>query len=369
MKVLKNTILFFVLLIVTYGCQKDKTPPIIRIYSEVYNENQTMKGDTIFFDIRAEDEAGIKELSLLKDGEQLQKVSGDKLKYEWFTTYVDTGRHYFTIKATDNEGNQSEDYKWVYVNDITFVTVEGGTFLMGSEDGEDDAKPPHTVTLDSYEMMATEVTRGQFICFLNAINAPKDGVVNGIRYFYGMHLANHLDLDSPQYGVLRKEENCPVTMVTWRGAQVFAQWLVGKLPTEAEWEFAFRGGNQSQGFLYSGSDNIDEVGFVKYDPYYYNVATKKPNELGIYDMSGGLLEWCSDFYQADYYENSPELNPQGPETSSGGDDYTPKVLRGNAKHISESGCTYFNREKAHWEFSLTWEGSQTGFRIVKAIEK
>lgn len=369
---LKRGIIYMIIILPQFlviSCQKDKTPPIIRIYSDIYNETQAMRGDTLLFDIRAEDENGLQELSLIKDGEPLQKVSGDQMSYNWFTASEDTGRHYFTIRAIDNEGNQSEDYLWVYLNDITFITVEGGSFLMGSEMGEDDAKPPHTVTLNSYQIMATEVTKGIYVCYLNDINAPKDGIVNGETYFSALHLSKHLDFEGPSYGVHRGEENHPIFMVTWKGAQAFAQWLNGRLPTEAEWEFAFRGGNESQGYLYSGSNSLEEVGVQAWDEYIYNVASKKPNELGIYDMSGGVLEWCQDYYQPDYYEYSPELNPQGPETSNGVEGYINKVVRGNSMPQQvEAGCTYFVREKVHWEFSITWEGLLTGFRVAREIE-
>jgi hypothetical protein len=138
--IMKSIILgiLIILVIIEISCQKDKTPPIIRIYSAVYNETQAMRGDTLLFDIRAEDENGLQELSLIKDGEPLKKIPGDQLSYNWFTASEDTGRHHFIIRAIDNEGNQSEDYLWVYVNDITFITVEGGSFLMGSEEGEAD---------------------------------------------------------------------------------------------------------------------------------------------------------------------------------------------------------------------------------------
>ncbi len=300
--IMKSIILgiLIILVIIEISCQKDKTPPIIRIYSAVYNETQAMRGDTLLFDIRAEDENGLQELSLLKDGEPLKKIPGDQLSYNWFTASEDTGRHHFIIRAIDNDGNQCDDHLWVYVNDITFITVEGGSFLMGSEEGEADEKPPHTVSLDSYEIMATEVTNGQFICFLNAINCPKDGWVDGNRYFYDNWAQSLFETGDVYYKVHPNEENQPIHMIAWYGAQAFAAWLGGRLPTEAEWEFAFRGGNQSQGFLYSGSNDVNEVAQLGYEPNYI-VASKLPNELGIYDMSGGQLEWCSDYYKEDYY--------------------------------------------------------------------
>ena len=112
--------------------------------------------------------------------------------------------------------------------------------------------------------------------------------------------------------------------VTWNDCQEFIkklQKLTGKkfrLPTEAEWEYAARGGNRSRGYKYSGSNNRDEVAW-----YYSNsgnephaVATKKANELGIYDMSGNVCEWCSDWYGEDYYSSSPQVNPTGPSSGS-----------------------------------------------------
>ena len=91
-----------------------------------------------------------------------------------------------------------------------------------------------------------------------------------------------------------------------------------RLPTEAEWEYAARGGNRSKGYIYSGSDNLDAVAWYRSnsDEKTHIVATKAPNELGIYDMTGNVEEWCNDYYGAWYYENSPLIDPQGPSSGS-----------------------------------------------------
>ena len=112
-----------------------------------------------------------------------------------------------------------------------------------------------------------------------------------------------------------------------------------RFPTEAEWEFAARGGNESQGYLYAGSNNIDDVAWYKSNSEETHVvATKAPNELGIYDMSGNVWEWCSDWY-ADYSAEA-QVNPTGPET--GGE----KVLRGGSWYGKAIKCRIFKRFKS-----------------------
>jgi formylglycine-generating enzyme required for sulfatase activity len=111
------------------------------------------------------------------------------------------------------------------------------------------------------------------------------------------------------------------------------------LPTEAEWEYAARGGNKSKGYRYSGSNDIDAVGW--YDDNSggktHPVAQKQPNELGLYDMSGNVWEWCSDWYSDSYYRSSPKNDPQGPNSGK----Y--RVLRGGRRDGSDDGCRVANR--------------------------
>ena len=206
------------------------------------------------------------------------------------------------------------------VNGVSFemVRVEGGTFTMGatSEQGSDadsDEKPTHQVTLSSYSIGKTEVTQALW----QAVMGSNPSDFNG--------------------------SNLPVEKVSWEDCQTFIRKLnaiTGKnfrLPTEAEWEFAARGGNKSRGFKYSGSNTIDDVAW--YDDNSadktHPVATKAPNELGIYDMTGNVWEWCSDRYGS--YSSSSQYNPTGP--NSGSD----RVYRGGCWDYGAWSCRVSNR--------------------------
>ena len=201
---------------------------------------------------------------------------------------------------SSDEGNQNlspevfSSIKTYNVNGVSFkmITVEGGTFTMGatSEQGRDadsDEKPPHSVTLSSYNIGETEVTQELW----QAVMGSNPSVF--------------------------KDSNRPVEMVSWRDCQNFITRLNAltdenfRLPTEAEWEFAARGGNRSKGYKYAGSNTIDDVAWYNSNRT-HDVATKQPNELGLYDMSGNVHEWCYDWYGD--YSSSAQTNPTGPAT-------------------------------------------------------
>ena len=186
------------------------------------------------------------------------------------------------------------------VNGIKYnmVRVEDCTFRMGATseqdcDAYDIEEPVHSVTLSSYYIGKTEVTQALWKAVMGS---------NPSKF---------------------KGENLPVENVSWDDCQVFVRKLNSltgqnfRLPTEAEWEFACRGGNNSLGYKYSGSDNIDNVAWFDCNSgrKTHFVATKSPNELGIYDMSGNVWEWCSDWY--DKYSSGAQTNPKGPESGSG----------------------------------------------------
>ena len=199
----------------------------------------------------------------------------------------------------------------VFGVEFKMVKVEGGTFTMGAtpEQGDDaysSEKPAHQVTLSSYSIGQTEVTQELFLAVMG---------------YNWSHFTGDLNL--------------PVDELSWNKCQEFITKLnqiTGKtfrMPTEAEWEYAARGGKCSKGYKYAGSNNIDEVAWyddgispLETKP----VATKKPNELGLYDMSGNVMEWCSDWYGP--YSGEAQIDPVGPETG------TDRITRG--------GCYNFN---------------------------
>ena len=201
------------------------------------------------------------------------------------------------------------------VNGVQFTMVEvgGGTFTMGatSEQGSDawdEETPAHQVTLSDYYIGQTEVTQALWEAVM------------------GSNPSDH------------KGDNLPVEQVSWDDCQVFIQelnQLTGKqfrLPTEAEWEYAARGGRKSRGYKYAGGNNIDSVAWCDGNSgnETHPVATKQANELGIYDMSGNVLEWCSDW--CGDYTSSSQSDPQGP--SSG----LYRVIRGGCYYNFARNC-------------------------------
>lgn len=204
---------------------------------------------------------------------------------------------------------------------IEMVYVKGGTFTMGctSEQGskcDDDEKPTHQVTLSDFYIGKYEVTQKQWRAVMGT--------------------------DPPELR-FKGCDDCPVERVSWNDIQDFIKKLnqkTGKkyrLPTEAEWEYAARGGLQNRGYKYAGSNNIGEVAW--YDDNSssktHAVGGKKPNELGIYDMSGNVYEWCSDWYGN--YSAGSQRNPQGPTSG------TYRVLRGGSWYFGASNCRVSNR--------------------------
>ena len=208
------------------------------------------------------------------------------------------------------------------VNGVSFtmIAVEGGTFQMGAQsssssgdnydsDAYSDESPVHNVTLSSYYIGETEVTQELWQAVMG--NNPS-------------HYSGY-----PQR---------PVEYVSWNECQEFITKLnnlTGKnfrLPTEAEWEYAARGGNKSNGYKYSGSNTIDDVAWYASNSSSrtHDVKTKQANELGIYDMSGNVWEWCQDWYGS--YSSGSQTNPTGPASGS----Y--RVYRGGSWYGDAENC-------------------------------
>lgn len=201
---------------------------------------------------------------------------------------------FFGKSYSDSHDSASSDKQTFTVNGVSFtmIRVAGGTFQMGSNNSDLDERPVHPVTLSSYSIGETEVTQALWTAVM------------------GSNPSNF------------KGNNLPVEQVSWNDCQTFIRKLNDltgenfRLPTEAEWEFAARGGNRSRGYKYSGSDNPGDVAWytVNSGDKTHTVKSKSPNELGIYDMSGNVWEWCSDWKGS--YSSSSATNPKGPSTGS-----------------------------------------------------
>lgn len=233
------------------------------------------------------------------------------------------------------------------------VLVQGGTFSMGTNDAgaHQMHKPVHSVTLENFYISKYEVTNSEFAIFLNAMGNQSEGGVSWIE------LSNSYCRISENSGTFEVEagyENYPVNCVTWYAAKAYCEWIGGRLPTEAEWEYAARGGNLSQGFVFSGSNNRDDVSLSKGAYGGGPVGSKTPNELGLYDMSGNFNEWCSDWFYDLYYPSSPVNNPLGPGNGS------TKVFRGGEANSDDDFLKVWYRNA----INPNVRSSGIGFRLV-----
>lgn len=241
------------------------------------------------------------------------------------------------------------------------VFVQGGSFEMGNKGGFDDEKPVHEENLKDFHIGRFEITLREYLVFVNEVKNHYpiwleensifniDNHPNSVYKISGYSRENNLDL--------------PIIGISWDDANAYCDWLskktgkVYRLPTEAEWEYAVRGGKYSRGFPYSGSKDINQVAWDDGNPH--PVGGKRPNELGIYDMSGNVWEWCDDCYNkysSVAQEKSSDLFIQTT---------CKRILRGSPwlKYPIENPLNFsvFFRKSEEKEFK-TWD---VGFRVVQ----
>lgn len=230
------------------------------------------------------------------------------------------------------------------------VLVKGGEFIMGLKRDREIAKadkpiyvdnPAHKVYVDSFYIDKYEVTNYQYYCFCIATgrNLPE---------FWGMNVF-HCGLEFP---------NHPVVGVSYYDAKAYSKWRGMRLPTEAEWEYAARGGLVEK--KYVNGDNLDKktTNYSLRGKGPVMVGSYPPNGFGLYDMAGNVAEWTADFFDKDYYLNSPSQNPRGPEIGKH------RVIRGGGWHTGPGcmGVAYRNCLKSGWvDFNV-------GFRCVKDVK-
>ncbi|MCO5296438.1 MAG: formylglycine-generating enzyme family protein [Fimbriimonadaceae bacterium] len=294
------------------------------------------------------------------------------------------------------------------------VWIPGGEFQMGSEDGRPDERPVHTVELDGFWMDTHEVTNAEFKRFIDATGyvtvaerpldpkdfpgVPPDKLVPGSLVFHepgadqqvqgylewwvylpGASWKHPLGPESDLKGL----EDHPVTHVAYEDAEAYAKWAGKSMPTEAQWEYAARGGLKGESYPWGnelvdgGKDqaniwqgtfprkNTEKDGFRLTAP----VGSFAPNGYGLYDMAGNVWEWCADWYRPDGYTSSTKRNPTGPDSSFDPDEPgVPKhVVRGGSFLCTDQYCSGYrvaSRMKSTADTGL----ANTGFRCVKNPE-
>ena len=293
------------------------------------------------------------------------------------------------------------------------VWIPGGTFIMGDTEFL-DAAPVHPVKLDGFWMDRTEVTNQQFARFVAETNYvtvaerdpdPKDfpGVSPeqlkaGSIVFTPPMPGENVDLTNPglwwKYvpgaswkqptgvgSTIDGRDLDPVVHIAWEDAAAYAKWAGKRLPTEAEWECAARGGLRSKPYVWGDEQKIEgawranvwqgefpventtEDGYLRVAP----VASYKPNGYGLYDMAGNVWEWCADWYRPDYYSKTPDKNPQGPNDSYDPNepDAKKRVQRGGSFLCSDSYCVRY-RPGGRGKGEINSSASHIGFRCVRS---
>ena len=243
------------------------------------------------------------------------------------------------------------------------MLIPAGEFQMGSNDGNDSEKPVHTVYVDAFYMDKYEVTNAQFKKFVDANPQwRKDSIAN--RFHDGDYL-RHWNGNTYPSG----KADHPVVSVSWYAAMAYAEWAGKRLPTEAEWEYAARGGLAGKKYPWGNTINANQAN------YNLNVGDTTPvgqypaNGYGLHDMAGNVWEWCLDAYDGSFYRGSPRRNPiAGGSIASINNNYTNnkpnRVLRGGSWHNSATDV----RVAARGYLTPTSSHNSLGFRCARAVQ-
>jgi len=310
-------------------------------------------GDVLTYDVYFGTDSTPDNGELLSNNQSGTNYSPATLEYE--TVY------YWKIVASDGE-YETEGDVWSFTSgdEVSYgdlIFVEGGSFEMGDHfnEGSSNELPVHDVTLNSFYIGQYEVTQGEYAAVMGSNPAHSYGVGDNYPVYYvtwynAVEYCNALSIQeglTPCYDLT--DWSCDFSVNGYR------------LPTEAEWEYASRGGmNWTDNYRYSGTtDNLGAYAWYNPNSGYqsHEVGTKLPNQLDIYDMSGNVWEWCNDWYSSDYYSSSPVNNPTGPDSGS----Y--RLIRGGGWSNDASVCRVAN---CHY-YSPGSSYFYVGFRILRAF--
>ena len=349
--------------------------PITQTYTVTFNSNGATSG-TVPTSVTVNSGSNI----TLPSGSGLTKdgyVFGG-----WNTNSSGTGTNYNASSSFTVNGNVTLYAKWNTGSSasvsIEMVQIPGGSFQMGSNSGNSYEKPVHTVTLSSFYMGKYEVTQEQWTAVMgnnpsNFKSSPASGEVQNKRpvervsWYNALVFCNKLSMReglNPAYKISGNIDPASWGTVpngrhpTWDAVEIVAGSNGYRLPTEAQWEYAARGGNGSPGnYTYSGSDTVGDVAWYSSnsDSKTHEVGKKSPNSLGLYDMSGNVYEWCWDWFSESYYSSSPANDPGGAGSGSS------RVLRGGGWDNSAVGTRSAYR---YGNYPYNW-GDAVGFRLVR----
>ncbi|NBC30639.1 MAG: SUMF1/EgtB/PvdO family nonheme iron enzyme [Spirochaetes bacterium] len=282
------------------------------------------------------------------------------------------------------------------------VTLPGGSFVMGTDDKEglpaDGEGPPRTVHLRPFRIDRSAVTNAQFAEFVGETGyvteterfgwsyvfhlfvsklAVKRGHVqplHGLEWWLGVQGANWKHPEGKGSNI-RERQDHPVVHVTWNDAVAYARWAGKRLPTEAEWEYAARGGLEQK--RYPWGDDLTPGGRHKCNIWQGEFPTRnsmddgyagtcqvtafEPNGFGLYNTSGNVWEWCADYWSPDFHADAPQENPTGPPTGPG------RVTRGGSYLCHHSYCNRYRVAARTWNTPDSSTGN-TGFRCAAALE-
>lgn len=268
--------------------------------------------------------------------------------YKSIRTYISAFVPLMLFLGSLHFGQTPSDRKTEKAEDKSMTLIPGGRFIMGKGSRPiDPAKqykdnPAHEVILDTFYIDKTEVTNAQYQTFCQATKHNLPEFWSRKEYPSGPEFPDH-----------------PVMGISYSDALAYAAWAGKRLPTEAEWEYAAKGGLTDKDFPNGNDLTSTEANFAPDGKSPLKVGSFPANGYGLFDMSGNVVEWVADYYDKDYYSNSPRENPQGPVIGRF------RVVRGGGWHSGES-CCRINYRNA---LPSNWADFNVGFRCAKSVSK